>query len=149
VNRKDDAGGSVLASGHRLEAHRNIDVLVGASGRDDHVEVVGRGALNQRAASLRGAGNLLDRPLAGDRHPTIKCEIEPQRRRLRRREAGSERHRSTYRGSGYEMTTREPAGGGRWALRRVHFRWGVAAHGAISSPPRANQIALRKQAAAT
>ncbi len=47
---EDNATRRILASRHRLETYRDIDVGVGTAGRDDHVERVVSRALNQRSA---------------------------------------------------------------------------------------------------
>src|SRR5215831_4226857 len=49
---EDNAARGVLASGHRPETYRDIDVGVGTAGRNDHVERVVCCTLDQRSATL-------------------------------------------------------------------------------------------------
>jgi hypothetical protein len=49
---EDNAAGGVLASRDGFEPHRGINVGIRPAGRDDHIESIVSGVLNQRLASL-------------------------------------------------------------------------------------------------
>src|ERR1051326_718439 len=57
-----ESAGPIFATRNRLEPDRHIDVVVWAAGRDDHVEVIVGGALNQSTTALGRIRHILDVP---------------------------------------------------------------------------------------
>ncbi len=86
IESEDDATRGVLSLRDRLELHRDVDVAL-RPGRDDHVEVVSRHSLHERALAARGAGDLLYRPLAAHHRSVVDAgafEVKLARRSILR-----------------------------------------------------------------
>src|SRR5580704_8707574 len=69
---EDNAAGGILSSRDGFEPHRDINVGIRPAGRDDHVESIVSGVLNQRPASLRSTRDVLNGPFSSHRLPTLK-----------------------------------------------------------------------------
>jgi hypothetical protein len=72
---KDDAARGIFPTRHRLESDGDIDVRVRASGRDDDVEGVLHGALDEHPLTTGSPAHLFHRPLAVHRLPALEARL--------------------------------------------------------------------------
>src|SRR5579872_226624 len=69
---KYDSTGSVLTPGDGFETHVDVDIGVGAARRDNDIEGLVRGTLDQRLAAFRSSRHILGHPRAAYRLPAVE-----------------------------------------------------------------------------
>jgi class 3 adenylate cyclase len=92
---ENDAAGGVLSASERFETRADDHIVVRSAGRNDHVELVGRRALNERTSVVRGTGHFLDCPVAREHLPADQRLAEIERVVGGGRQSSGGRHAGT------------------------------------------------------